>query len=64
MKKHYFVINAIILEKIVLIFGNEARGLPEISANVEKVKIPMKGRAESFNVASAATIAMYEVGLR
>ena len=51
-------------EKIVLIFGNEARGLPEIPAKVEKVKIPMKGKAESFNVASAATIAMYEVGLR
>jgi TrmH family RNA methyltransferase len=45
-----------------LIFGNEARGLPDLSAEfsqVEKVRIPMQGRAESFNVASAAAIAMY-----
>jgi TrmH family RNA methyltransferase len=51
-------------EKLLLIFGNEARGLPPLPQGVNSVAIPMKGGAESFNVASAATIAMYEVGLR
>ena len=51
-------------EKCLLIFGNEARGLPNLPAEVYHVRIPMKGNIESFNVASAATIAMYEVGLR
>ena len=50
--------------KRLLIFGNEARGLPALPVGVNSVAIPMKGGAESFNVASAATIAMYEVGLR
>lgn len=45
-----------------LIFGNEARGLPAISdEGITKVKIPMRGHAESFNVASAAAIAMYHL---
>ena len=44
---------------LALVFGNEARGLPELPAEFSKVKIPMKGHAESFNVASAAAIAMY-----
>ena len=54
-------------EKVTLIFGNEARGLPnfdqlpDVGAKVELVKIPMKGRAESFNVASAAAITMFHV---
>ena len=51
-------------KKTLLIFGNEARGLPQLPDGVNLVAIPMKGGAESFNVASAATIAMYEVGLR
>ena len=51
-------------KKTLLIFGNEARGLPQLPEGVNLVAIPMKGGAESFNVASAATIAMYEVGLR
>jgi RNA methyltransferase, TrmH family len=51
-------------EKLLLIFGNEARGLPKLPSGVKQVAIPMKGHTESFNVASAATIAMYEVGLR
>jgi len=45
--------------RLALIFGNEARGLPELPANFELISIPMKGRAESLNVASAAAIAMY-----
>jgi TrmH family RNA methyltransferase len=51
-------------EKTILIFGNEARGLPEISGLSARVAIPMKGKSESLNVASAAAIAMFEVGIR
>ena len=51
-------------ERTLLIFGNEARGLPDLPSEVALVAIPMRGGAESFNVASAATIAMYELGLR
>jgi TrmH family RNA methyltransferase len=51
-------------EKTILIFGNEARGLPEIAGLSARVAIPMKGKSESLNVASAAAIAMFEVGIR
>ena len=51
-------------KKVLLIFGNEARGLPDLPTDVVQVSIPMQGNTESFNVASAATIAMYEVALR
>ncbi len=47
----------------VWIFGNEARGLPELPADLNTVSIPMKGFAESLNVASAAAIVMHSVGL-
>lgn len=43
----------------VLVFGNEGRGLPELAPAFQRVSIPMRGRAESFNVASAAAITMY-----
>ena len=46
---------------LALIFGNEARGLPELPASTQIVSIPMKGHAQSFNVASAAAIAMFHV---
>ena len=52
------------LENTTLIFGNEARGLPnseELPTNVKTLRIAMKGHAESFNVASAAAIAMFHV---
>jgi len=51
-------------ERTILIFGNEARGLPEISGLSARVSIPMSGKSESLNVASAAAIAMFEVGIR
>jgi tRNA G18 (ribose-2'-O)-methylase SpoU len=38
--------------------------LPEIAGFSARVAIPMKGRSESLNVASAAAIAMFEVGIR
>lgn len=43
----------------VLVFGNEANGLPELSPVFQRTSISMHGRAESFNVASAAAISMY-----
>ncbi len=50
-------------EKQLLIFGNEARGLPEIEGITARVHIPMKGHSESLNVASAASIAMFQCGI-
>ncbi len=49
--------------KTILIFGNEARGLPELPESVERVNIPMLGHSESLNVASAAAIAMFNCGI-
>ena len=51
-------------ERTILIFGNEARGLPEVAGLSARAAIPMRGRSESLNVASAAAIAMFEVGIR
>ena len=51
----------------VMIFGNEARGLPEEiqrDNRIKKIRILMPGGTESLNVASAATIAMYEISRR
>ena len=39
----------------VLVFG----GLPELPPAFQRISIPMRGHAESFNVASAAAITMY-----
>ena len=50
-------------EKSLWIFGNEARGLPDLPDTVESVRIPMKGHAESLNVASAAAIVMHLAGI-
>jgi TrmH family RNA methyltransferase len=47
----------------LLIFGNEARGLPELPAEIARVHIPMLGHAESLNVASAAAISMFHFGI-
>ena len=58
------ILDAQIPEKSILIFGNEARGLPEIADLDQRLKIPMKGFSESLNVASAAAIAMFHVGLK
>ena len=44
------------------LFGNEARGLPrDLSALADMtVRVPMAGRAESLNLAAAATILLFE----
>jgi len=49
------------MSEVVLIFGNEARGIPDLPPEVQILTIPMLGHAESFNVASAAAIAMFHV---
>ncbi|NLV80834.1 MAG: RNA methyltransferase [Rhodococcus sp.] len=43
------------------LFGNEAHGLdPEIAARADhRVRIPIRGRAESLNLATAAAICLY-----
>jgi len=45
-----------------LVFGSEGGGLsPEVDARVgDRVIIPMRGRAESLNVAMAATVLLFE----
>ena len=48
----------------VVIIGNEANGLAEktIKGADKTVTIPMRGKAESLNAASAAAIALWELG--
>lgn len=50
-------------ERFVLVIGNEARGISEAvrSAADCRVKLPMRGGAESLNAAVAAGIMMYEL---
>lgn len=46
---------------VVWVFGNEAHGLPEevIAAVDHVVRIPILGRAESLNLATAAAVCLY-----
>ncbi|WP_369133429.1 TrmH family RNA methyltransferase [Modestobacter sp. I12A-02662] len=46
---------------VLWVFGNEARGLaPELAALADaRVRIPMRGRAESLNLSVAASICLY-----
>ena len=50
-------------EKFVLVIGNEARGISDQVKNAADVrlKLPMRGGAESLNAAVAAGIMMYEL---
>ena len=47
---------------VALVLGNEAWGLPDrVAAHLdERVTIPMPGRAESINLAMAASVLLYE----
>jgi TrmH family RNA methyltransferase len=47
-------------KRAIWIFGNEARGIPENLA-ATKVSIPIQGKAESLNLATAASVVMYAV---
>jgi len=46
----------------VFLFGNEARGLPPDTASLadDTVRVPIPGRAESLNLAAAATVCLFE----
>ena len=46
---------------VLWLFGNEARGVPaDLAAAADaRVRIPMRGRAESLNLAAAAAICLY-----
>ena len=48
---------------VVSVIGNEGNGITDevIAESTEKVTIPMKGRAESLNAASAAAIIIWEM---
>jgi RNA methyltransferase, TrmH family len=50
---------------VVWLFGNEARGVPAPLAALAdlRVRIPMRGRAESLNLAAAAAICLYTTQL-
>lgn len=49
-------------ERVAILLGNEQSGLPEALANAcdMRVGIPMRGHADSLNVAMAATVLLYE----
>ncbi|MBS7262634.1 MAG: RNA methyltransferase [Eubacteriales bacterium] len=50
-------------EPIVLLVGNEAHGVSALSSSLsdQKLRIAMRGRAESYNAAVAAGIMMYGI---
>ena len=50
---------------VLWLFGNEARGVPDELARLAdaRVRIPMRGRAESLNLAAAAAICLYATQL-
>ena len=43
------------------LFGNEAHGLPDtvIARADHRIRLPIRGRAESYNLAAAAAICLY-----
>ena len=50
-------------EKTVCVIGNEGNGVTEQTARscMYRVRVPMKGRAESLNASMAAAIIMWEL---
>ena len=49
-------------DPVAFLFGNEAWGLPEEAARLADatVRVPIAGRAESLNLAAAATVCLFE----
>jgi TrmH family RNA methyltransferase len=49
-------------DPVVFVFGNEAWGLPQEMASLADltVRVPIRGRAESLNLAAAATVCLFE----
>jgi RNA methyltransferase, TrmH family len=58
-----YIYNCNFKDKTAIVIGNEANGVPEEHLNLSThlVKIPMPGKSESLNAASAAAIIIYEV---
>jgi TrmH family RNA methyltransferase len=54
--------SALLRRPTAWLFGNEAHGLPrELSARADhRVRIPITGRAESLNLATAVAICLHE----
>lgn len=52
---------ALLRGPVAWLFGNEARGLPETTAAAadHRVRVPIPGRAESLNLATAAAVCLY-----
>jgi TrmH family RNA methyltransferase len=55
---------AVFAGRLAVVFGSEAHGLADDGAIDEWVRIPHGGRAESLNVAMAATLITFEVTRR
>ncbi|ASR39530.1 RNA methyltransferase [Prauserella marina] len=53
-------------EPTAWLFGNEAHGLPEtvLAAADQAVRVPIYGKAESLNLATAAAVCLYASALR
>jgi RNA methyltransferase, TrmH family len=50
---------------LAVILGGETAGLPPLpGGQVEPFSIPMQGRVESLNLAQAATLVLYELGIK
>jgi K+-sensing histidine kinase KdpD len=51
-------------DPVAFVFGNEAWGLPKEVASLadDVVRVPIAGRAESLNLAAAATVCLFEWG--
>jgi len=60
------VFAAVAGEATAVFFGNEARGLaPDVLAQMDAtVRVPMRGGAESLNLAAAAAVVLFELGRR
>ena len=54
-------VQAVLAGPVAWLFGNEAHGLPEpvVAAADAQVRIPIRGAAESLNLAAAAAICLY-----
>jgi RNA methyltransferase, TrmH family len=52
---------ALLAGPVAWLFGNEAWGLPDSDAELADavVRVPVHGRAESLNLATAATVCLY-----
>jgi RNA methyltransferase, TrmH family len=49
-------------DPVTFVFGNEARGLPDDVLRLadQVVRVPIQGKAESLNLAAAATVCLFE----